>query len=78
MIGWNENIKVATGLAVTDQQVFVTDFEGNRILIYDHYGQLQQIPSGHFNKPTDIEVTGNTMYVVNYAGHSISVFELAE
>ncbi|WP_142783519.1 NHL repeat-containing protein [Changchengzhania lutea] len=34
MIGWNENIKVATGLKVTDTQVIIADFEGNRVLVY--------------------------------------------
>ena len=75
MIGWNEDINVATGLKVTDVQVIVVDFEGNRVLVYNHEGKLLQTLSGHFNKPTDIEVVDDTMYVVNYAGHSISLFE---
>ena len=74
MIGWNENIKVATGLIVTDTQVIIADFEGNRVLIYDLNGNLLQIVSGKFKQPTDIEVVNNTMYVVNYKGSSISVF----
>ena len=74
MIGWNETIKVATGVKVTDTQVIIADFEGNRVLIYDHYGGLLQILIGNFNHPTDIEVLGNSMYVVNYNGNSISVF----
>ena len=78
MIGWNEGINVATGLKVTDAQIIVTDFEGNRILVYDHEGKLLQILSEHFNKPTDIEIIGTFMYVVNYSGHSISLFELLQ
>jgi DNA-binding beta-propeller fold protein YncE len=74
IIGWNENIKVATGLKVTDTQVIIADFEGNRILIYDLNGNLLQIISGKFNQPTDIEIVSNKMYVVNYKGSSISVF----
>jgi len=74
MIGWNENIKVAIGVKVTDTQVIIADFEGNRILIYDLNGNLLQIILDKFNQPTDIEIVGNKMYVVNYKGSSISVF----
>ena len=74
MIGWNQNIKVATGLKITDTQVVIADFEGNRVLIYDLNGKLLQIVSGKFKQPTDIEIVSNTMYVVNYKGSSISVF----
>lgn len=74
MMAWNEGIKVATGIKVTKTQVIVADFEGNRVLIYDLNGNLLQIVSGKFNQPTDIEIVGNKMYVVNYKGSSISVF----
>jgi hypothetical protein len=76
MIGWNEGIKVATGLKVTDSQVIVADFEGNRVLIYDINGKLLQILSDKFNQPTDIEIVNKTMYVINYIGKTISVFEI--
>jgi len=75
MIGWNEGIKVATGLKVTDSQVIVADFEGNRVLVYDLNGKLLQILSDKFNQPTDIEIVSNKMYVVNYKGKTVSVFE---
>ena len=74
MIGWNEGIKVATGLKVTGSQVIVADFEGNRVLIYDLNGNLLQILSDKFNQPTDIEIVNNKMYVANYKENSISVF----
>ena len=75
MIGWNEGIKVATGLKVTDLQVIIADFEGNRVLVYDLNGNLLQIISDKFNQPTDIEIVSNKMYVVNYKGKTISVFK---
>jgi 6-bladed beta-propeller len=75
MIGWNEDIKVATGLKVTDTQVIITDFNGNRVLVYNLYGKLLQILTDKFNKPTDIEIADNNMYVLNYKGKRISVFK---
>lgn len=74
IIGWQENIDVATGITVNNDQVFITDFEGSRILIYDLEGNLLQILTDHFNKPTDIFVFEGTMYVANYKGQSVSVF----
>jgi hypothetical protein len=38
VIGWKEEIKVATGIDVFDDQIFVTDFYRNRVLIYDFDG----------------------------------------
>lgn len=75
MIGWNESIKVATGLKVTDIQVIVADFDGNRVLVYDIYGKLLQILADKFNNPTDIEVVGDIMYVVNYKGNTIEIYK---
>lgn len=75
MIGWNDGIKVATGIKVTDSQVIVADFDGNRILVYNHSGKLLQTLEGKFNQPTDITVVNDTIYVVNYKGHSVVVFE---
>jgi len=74
IIGYRDSINVATGIAVTEKQIFVTDFFGNRILIYDLEGNLMQELSGHFNKPTDIFISNNVMYVINFEGQSISVF----
>jgi len=75
VIGAKDNINVATGIDVTDDNIFVTDFEGNRILIYDLEGKLIHIINEHLNKPTEISVSNNKMYISNYAGSSISVFE---
>ena len=74
MIGWNEGIKVATGVKVTDSQVIVADFDGNRVLVYDLNGKLLQILSDKFNQPTDIETANGKMYVVNYKGKAITVY----
>jgi DNA-binding beta-propeller fold protein YncE len=76
MIGWNEGIKVASGIKVTETQVIVVDFEGNRVLLYDKNGELIQTLDANFNQPTDIEVTGDKMYIVNYSTSLITVYSL--
>ena len=75
-IGWQEDIKVATGVEAGKQQVFITDFHGNRLLVYDIYGQLQQTFTDHLDNPTDVLLTDEKLYVVNYRGQYLSVFEL--
>lgn len=76
MIGWNDGIKVASGIKVTETQVIVVDFEGNRVLVYDKNGELIQTLDDNFNQPTDIEVTGDKMYIVNYSTSLITVYSL--
>ncbi len=76
VIGAKDKINVATGIDVTDDNIFVTDFEGNRILIYDLEGKLIHIINEHLNKPTEISVSNNKMYISNYAGSSVSLFHL--
>ena len=76
VIGWQEDIKVATGVAVGPDRVYITDFHGDRVLIYDFYGRLQKIFTGNLDKPTDIFLTADRMYVANYGGGFITVFHL--
>lgn len=74
VIGWQEEIKVATGIDVFDDQIFVTDFYNNRLLIYDFDGHLLNAFQGNFNKPTDVLVQKGRLFVANYGENSISVF----
>jgi len=76
VIGWQENIRVATGLAVGSNRVYITDFHGSRVLIYDFDGTLLNIFENQFDKPTDIYLYQDRMYVANYGGGSITVFGL--
>lgn len=75
VIGWQEEIRVATGLDVFDDKIYVTDYYGNRVLIYDLEGTLINILEGQFNKPTDVLVHSDKMYVANYGENSISIFD---
>lgn len=76
VIGWREDIRVATGLAIGPDRVYVTDFHGSRILIYDFEGVLLKVFEDHLDKPTDIYVNEDLMYVANYGGGSVTVFNL--
>ncbi len=72
--GEKEKMNAATGIFVSDKNVFVTDFENSRLLIYNLEGQLQGILSETLNKPTDVVQIEDRLYVLNYSGRSVSVF----
>ena len=74
-IGWQEDIKVAAGVEVGNQQIFITDFHGSRLLVYDQYGRLQQSFNEHLDDPTDVLVIDDLLYVANFGGNSLSVFQ---
>lgn len=76
VIGWQENIRVAAGLAAGPNRVYVTDFHGGRVLIYDFEGILLRVLETHFDRPTDVYVDGDRMYVANYGGGFVTVFNL--
>lgn len=76
VIGWQEDIKVATGVDVYNDQIYITDYYGNRLLIYDFEGNLITILSEQFNKPTDVFIQNDTMYVANYGSNEISLYRL--
>lgn len=75
IIGEEDNIQVATGIEVADEQLFVTDFDGDRMLVYDLTGTLIQVLSEHFVKPADISFAEDKIIVVNYSGQTFSIFE---
>ncbi len=75
-IGEDDNMNAATGIYITDREITVTDFENNRVLIYTLDGQLSQIIEEHLDKPTDVFIDKNKLYVANYKGNSISVYSI--
>lgn len=66
MFGQDQKMNAATGIFVHTSQVFVTDFENNRVLVFDHKGSLiQEIKEG-IDKPTDVLVNNDVLYITNY------------
>lgn len=74
-IGESDGIQVATGIHLMDQHIFITDFEGNRILRYDLYGNLKQVLHNKLNKPTDVYIHLDKMFVSNYGSNSFLIFK---
>ncbi len=74
VIGWQDDIKVATGVDVLGYRIYVTDYYGGRVLVYDFEGTLLEIFEGQFNKPTDLFIENNRFYVTNYGENTITVY----
>jgi len=72
--GKGEKMNAATGLYVSDSQVFVTDFENDRVLIYDLNGTLEQIISEGLEKPTDILMVDSKLWIANYKGKNLQIY----
>lgn len=77
-IGVAQKMNAATGIFITSDEVFSTDFENNRVLIFDLEGTFKQEIKDDILKPTDIMVIDGTLYVTNYKGKSLSLFEKKE
>lgn len=77
-IGVDQKMNAATGIFVTESEVFSTDFENDRVLVFDLDGAYKQELKESISKPTDMMVIDRLLYVTNYKGKSLSVFELKE
>ena len=75
-IGKEEKINAATGIYVSSTQIFITDFENDRVLIYDLEGQLVQEISDGLDKPTDVLLDGDLLYIANYKGKNLMTYKM--
>ena len=78
MIGVEQNMNAATGLYVSDKELVVTDFENDRVLVFDLDGNLKQELSKDIEKPTDMIVKDNSLYIVNYRSGELVRFQLKD
>lgn len=78
MIGQDQKMNAATGIHVSDDTVFITDFENNRVLAFDMEGNLQQELKEGIEKPTDIMINDNILYIINYRSGDLNMYEFKE
>ncbi|MEL6388785.1 MAG: hypothetical protein AAFQ02_01380 [Bacteroidota bacterium] len=70
--GSDQEMNAATGIFVSDDQIVLTDFENDRVIVFDHNGAFVQLLDQGFLKPTEVFMHLDTMYVANYQGGYIS------
>ncbi len=73
-VGEDDEINAATGLALSKNLLAVTDFENNRVLLYDLNGNLVQVLTDHIERPTGVFIDDNSVYVTNYASGTVVVY----
>jgi len=73
-MGKEEKMNAATGIFVDGEDIYITDFEHDRILVYNEEGTLTGEIKENLSKPTDLIVHKDNLYVINYKSQSISVF----
>ncbi|WP_350290003.1 NHL repeat-containing protein [uncultured Croceitalea sp.] len=76
MMGQDQKMNAATGIYVSDKEVFITDFENDRVLIFDKNGNLKQTLKDEIEKPTDMIIMNNTLYIINYRNGKLSSYTL--
>ncbi len=74
MIGRDDSIQVAGGVKVSDRALYIADFEGNRVLVYDLNGNRIQTLKQGLQGPADIEIKGDTLYVANYGSGTLTLY----
>ncbi len=77
-MGEDQKMNAATGIYVSEREVLVTDFENNRVLVFDHEGLLKQILTKEIDKPTDMIIKNEILYILSYRKGTISQYELVE
>lgn len=65
-IGADQKFNAATGIYVSSSEVFLTDFENGRVLVFGMDYQLKQTLETDIDKPTDIYAQDGVLYITNY------------
>ena len=78
MMGQDQKMNAATGLYVSKDEVLVTDFENDRILVFDHDGNLKQQLKEGIKKATDLMINDGKLYIINYRSGELVLYSLKE
>ncbi|MFT6808190.1 MAG: DNA-binding beta-propeller fold protein YncE [Saprospiraceae bacterium] len=62
VFGEEEEINAATGIFVTDDLIALTDFENDRVIIFNNEGKVLQRIEDPLHKPTDVMIDNGLMY----------------
>ena len=74
-MGKEEKMNAATGIYVDQDDIYITDFEHDRVLIYNNDGELTGEIKEDLAKPTDLIIHQEQLFIINYKSQSISVFK---
>ena len=73
-IGKDQKMNAATGIYVHEGNIYITDFEHDRVLIFDQEGNLLSELKENLEKPTDMVIHKGKLYIINYKTQAIAVY----
>jgi DNA-binding beta-propeller fold protein YncE len=73
-IGTQDSMNATTGIHIANNLLVATDFEQDRVLIYTTKGERLQVIAGAANKPTDVLLWKNSLYVLNYGNGTLQQY----
>jgi len=73
-IGEEFEMNASTGIYVHKEELFITDFENNRVISSNIKGELLQELKTSIEKPTDVLVIDNKLWILNFKKGSISLY----
>ena len=73
-IGEQDSMNATTGIDVANNLLVATDFEQDRVLIYTNKGERLQVIAGAADKPTDVLLWKNSLYVLNYGNGTLQQY----
>ncbi|AGC77263.1 hypothetical protein LX97_01570 [Nonlabens dokdonensis] len=76
--GQDDNFNAATGIFVSDNEIFLTDFENNRIVVFGLDYNVKQILETNIHKPTDVIVMDQQLLITNYRKGELVIFKLGD
>ena len=76
VIGESDSIVVASGIDFNHDFIIATDQENKRVLVYDHEGDLQDVIKEKVQYPTDVLIQKDKLFIADFYGKSIVIYEL--
>jgi len=74
--GEDLNFNAATGIYVTDEHIYLTDFENDRVVLFNHQGEVDHMLEEGLSSPADVAIIDGQLWVLNFAGKYISTYSL--
>lgn len=66
VIGEDQDINAATGIWVTPKEVFLTDFENDRVWVYNKAGEVIQMLADNIHRPIDLVSEDDNLWIINF------------
>jgi hypothetical protein len=74
-VGSGEYMNTTVGVFADENHIIATDYNNDQVLTFNHRGKLIHTLKDFINKPSDLYVYQGLLYVTNYHGNSLTVYE---